>query len=97
MSNKQEPESPVFYKGDFSFINKDASNINNNSHNATVLWHVVNKYETYKKQEQVKKSRTSSNAAVRPLSSLSRPTLPVSMSKLSHPGGENKANMFLID
>ena len=35
-------------------MNKDASNIDSKEHNAHVSWHVVNRYERWKRQEQSK-------------------------------------------
>ncbi|KPI43729.1 uncharacterized protein AB675_6402 [Cyphellophora attinorum] len=53
--------SPAFFKGDFSFVNKDANNIDSKDHNAAVSWHVMNRYERFKKQEQARKLRASAN------------------------------------
>ena len=72
MSDKEEQGIPSYYKGEFSFVNKDASNIRNKSHKAAVSWHVMNKYERFKKQEkakQAKRSRASAKVPSRPLSS----------------------------
>lgn len=61
--------SPSFFKGEFSFVNKDAKNIESKDHNAAVSWHVMNRYERWKKQEQARKLRASANVPIGPLSS----------------------------
>ena len=63
MSDKKpnKETSPAFFKGDFSFVNKDANNIDSKDHNAAVSWHVMNRYERFKKQEQARKLRASAN------------------------------------
>lgn len=48
-------ENPAVFKGDYSFVNKDASNIGSKDHSAAVSWHVVNRYERWKRQEQAKR------------------------------------------
>jgi hypothetical protein len=67
MSDKKSPENPAFFKGEFSFVNKDAKNIDSKDHNAAVSWHVMNRYERWKKQEQAKKLRASANVPVGPM------------------------------
>lgn len=52
------------FKGEFSFVNKDASNIDNKDHSTAVSWHVMNRYEKWKKQEQAKKSKTPATTSV---------------------------------
>ena len=52
MSDKKGQGSPWYYKGEFSVVNKDARNIDNKSHNAAVSWHIMNKYERFKKHEK---------------------------------------------
>lgn len=52
---KSVQEDPIPFKGEFSFVNKDASNIGSKEHNVAVSWHVVNRYEKWKRSEQVKK------------------------------------------
>ena len=69
MSNrkrKQVAAGTASFKGEFSFVNKDASNIDSKDHNAAVSWHVMNRYERWKKQEQTKKLRTSANVPADP-------------------------------
>lgn len=69
MSKKSNPsETPAPFRGEFSFVNKDAGNIDSKDHNAAVSWHVMNRYERWKKQEQAKKLRASANVPVGPLS-----------------------------
>lgn len=41
--NKKDEEGPAFFKGEFSFVNKDARNIDSKDHNAAVSWHVMNR------------------------------------------------------
>ena len=41
--NKKGKEGPAFFKGEFSFVNKDARNIDSKDHNAAVSWHVMNR------------------------------------------------------
>lgn len=67
MSDKKPTENPAFFKGEFSFVNKDANNIDSKDHNAAVSWHVMNRYERWKKQEQAKKLRASANVPVGPM------------------------------
>lgn len=52
---------PKSFRGEFSFVNKDASNIDSKDHNAAVSWHVMNRYERWKRQEEAKKLRASAN------------------------------------
>ena len=66
--DKRTPNQPAPFKGEFSFVNKDAGNIDSKDHNAAVSWHVMNRYERWKKQEQAKKLRASANVPVGPLS-----------------------------
>lgn len=66
--DKRTPNQPAPFKGEFSFVNKDARNIDSKDHNAAVSWHVMNRYERWKKQEQAKKLRASANVPVGPLS-----------------------------
>src|ERR1700753_1436297 len=66
--DKRSPNQPAPFKGEFSFVNKDAGNIDSKDHNAAVSWHVMNRYERWKKQEQAKKLRASANVPVGPLS-----------------------------
>ncbi|KAJ9607535.1 hypothetical protein H2200_007613 [Cladophialophora chaetospira] len=66
--DKRTPNQPAPFKGEFSFVNKDAGNIDSKDHNAAVSWHVMNRYERWKKQEQAKKLRASVNVPVGPLS-----------------------------
>lgn len=61
-------DHPAPFRGEFSFVNKDAGNIDSKDHNAAVSWHVMNRYERWKKQEQAKKLRASANVPVGPLS-----------------------------
>lgn len=49
------------FRGEFSFVNKDATNIDSKDHNAAVSWHVMNRYERWKKHEEAKKLRASVN------------------------------------
>lgn len=63
-----QSEQPAPFRGEFSFVNKDARNIDSKDHNAAVSWHVMNRYERWKKQEQAKKLRASANVPVGPLS-----------------------------
>ncbi|KIX05050.1 uncharacterized protein Z518_05922 [Rhinocladiella mackenziei CBS 650.93] len=65
--DKQSPDQPAPFRGEFSFVNKDAGNIDSKDHNAAVSWHVMNRYERWKKQEQAKKLRASANVPVGPL------------------------------
>ena len=51
-------------------MNKDARTINHKDHNATVLWHVANRYEQWKKQQSAKSLYESANVPVKPLSTL---------------------------
>ena len=68
MADKPRKDNPSFFKGEFSFVNKDAKNINSKDHNAAVSYHVMNRYERWKKQEQAKKLRASANVPVGPMS-----------------------------
>jgi hypothetical protein len=68
MADKTPQQTSSFFKGEFSFVNKDAKNIDSKDHNAAVLWHVMNRYERWKKQEQAKKLRASANVPVGPMS-----------------------------
>lgn len=52
---------PKQFRGEFSFVNKDASNIDSKDHNAAVSWHVMNRYERWKKQEDARKQRAAAN------------------------------------
>ena len=54
------------FKGEFSFVNKDASNIASKDHNAAVSWHVVNRYEKWKKQEQMNTGKPSGRVPASP-------------------------------
>lgn len=65
--------TPAFFKGEFSFVHKDASNIDSKDHNTAVSWHVMNRYERWKKQEQAKRLRASATTPTNATSS----TLPV--------------------
>ena len=71
MADKSGKDNPSFFKGEFSFVNKDARNIDSKDHNAAVSWHVMNRYERWKKQEQAKKLRASANVPVGPMSATS--------------------------
>lgn len=64
----RKAEQPAPFRGEFSFVNKDAGNIDSKDHNAAVSWHVMNRYERWKKQDQAKKLRASANVPVGPLS-----------------------------
>jgi hypothetical protein len=65
MSDKKATNNhSTFFKGEFSFVNKDAKNIESKDHNAAVSWHVMNRYERWKKQEQAKKLRASANIPI---------------------------------
>lgn len=75
MADQAPKGNPAFFKGEFSFVNKDAKNIDSKDHNAAVSWHVMNRYERWKKQEQAKKLRASANVPVGPLSPPSLPQL----------------------
>ncbi|ETI21908.1 hypothetical protein G647_05978 [Cladophialophora carrionii CBS 160.54] len=66
--DKRSSNQPAPFKGEFSFVNKDAGNIDSKDHNAAVSWHVMNRYERWKKQEQAKQLRASANVPVGPLS-----------------------------
>jgi hypothetical protein len=68
----QSSKQPAPFKGEFSFVNKDAGNIDSKDHNAAVSWHVMNRYERWKKQEQAKRLRASANVPVGPLASPSQ-------------------------
>ena len=68
MADQPPKDSPSFFKGEYSFVNKDAKNIDSKDHNAAVSWHVMNRYERWKKQEQAKKLRASANVPVGPMS-----------------------------
>ena len=68
MADQQGKDSQSFFKGEFSFVNKDARNIDSKDHNAAVSWHVMNRYERWKKQEQAKQLRASANVPVGPMS-----------------------------
>lgn len=63
---KQDAGGPATFKGEYSFVNKDASNIDSKEHNAAVSWHVMNRYERWKKQEQAEKLRASANVPANP-------------------------------
>ncbi len=67
MADRPRKQSPSFFKGEFSFVNKDAKNIDSKDHNAAVSWHVMNRYERWKKQEHAKKLRASANVPVGPM------------------------------
>ena len=69
MADQPPRKNPSFFKGEFSFVNKDAKNIDSKDHNAAVSWHVMNRYERWKKQEQAKKLRASANVPLGPMSS----------------------------
>jgi len=73
MSSKKNQDQPAPFRGEFSFVNKDAGNIDSKDHNAAVSWHVMNRYERWKKQEQAKKLRASANVPIGPLSPPSSP------------------------
>lgn len=64
----RSPNQPAPFRGDFSFVNKDAGNIDSKDHNAAVSWHVMNRYERWKKQEQARRLRASANVPLGPLS-----------------------------
>ncbi|KIV78751.1 hypothetical protein, variant [Exophiala sideris] len=66
--DKRSPDQPAPFKGEFSFVNKDAGNIASKDHNAAVSWHVMNRYERWKKQQQAKRLRASANVPVGPFS-----------------------------
>ncbi|KAK5094055.1 hypothetical protein LTR70_005497 [Exophiala xenobiotica] len=66
---KQDAAVPAMFKGEYSFVNKDASNIDSKEHNAAVSWHVMNRYERWKKQEQAKKLKGLANVTANPDSS----------------------------
>merc|ERR1712000_764979 len=68
----RSPNQPAPFRGDFSFVNKDAGNIDSKDHNAAVSWHVMNRYERWKKQEQARKLRASANVPIGPLSTSAR-------------------------
>ena len=90
--DKRLPNQPAPFKGEFSFVNKDAGNIDSKDHNAAVSWHVMNRYERWKKQEQAKKLRASANVPVGPLSlplqqPQQKPT-PPQLSQPSRPQGQ---------
>ena len=68
MADKKGKDNSSFYKGEFSFVNKDAATIDSKEHNAAVSWHVMNRYERFKKQEQAKQLRASANVPVGALS-----------------------------
>lgn len=74
MSNRKNSKdaSPAFFKGEFSFVNKDARNIESKDHNAAVSWHVMNRYERFKKQEQARKLRASANIPIGSIESSSQ-------------------------
>ncbi|KAJ4539133.1 hypothetical protein HRR86_007426 [Exophiala dermatitidis] len=57
--DQQGNNQPASFRGEFSFVNKDAGNIDSKDHNAAVSWHVMNRYEQWKKQEQAKRLRES--------------------------------------
>lgn len=40
----------VNFEGEFSFVNKDAKNISSTDHRTAVAWHVMHRYEPYKRQ-----------------------------------------------
>ncbi|RVX70250.1 hypothetical protein B0A52_05583 [Exophiala mesophila] len=66
--DKNDSDQPAPFRGEFSFVNKDAGNIDSKEHNAAVSWHVMNRYERWKKQELAKKLRASANVPIGPLS-----------------------------
>lgn len=66
--DKRSPDQPAPFQGEFSFVNKDAGNIDSKDHNAAVSWHVMNRYERWKKQQQARRLRASANVPVGPLS-----------------------------
>ncbi|KIW18585.1 hypothetical protein PV08_02873 [Exophiala spinifera] len=70
---KRSSEQPAPFRGEFSFVNKDAGNIDSKDHNAAVSWHVMNRYERWKKQDQARRLRASANVPVGPLSTPSQP------------------------
>jgi len=63
---KQVTGGPASFKGEFSFVNKDASNIDSKDHNAAVSFHVMNRYEKWKKHEQAKRLRASASLPANP-------------------------------
>ncbi|EXJ77724.1 hypothetical protein A1O3_09953 [Capronia epimyces CBS 606.96] len=67
--DRESADQPPPFRGEFSFVNKDAGNISSKDHNAAVSWHVMNRYERWKKQEQAKRLRASANVPVGPFSS----------------------------
>lgn len=68
MANEKPNENSTFFKGDFSFVNKDAKTINHKDHDATVVWHVMNRYLQWKKQQSAKSLHQSANVPVSPWS-----------------------------
>lgn len=81
MSNKKRKHTeadPTPFRGEFSFVNKDASNIGSKDHNAAVSWHVVNRYERWKKQQQAGQLRGSTKNPSTGSSSADRSTPVVS-------------------
>lgn len=60
MSREKKSKKPdrKSFRGEFSFINKDANNIGSKEHNAHVSWHVMNRYERWKRQERTKRLST---------------------------------------
>ena len=62
---KQVIGQPTAFKGEFSFVNKDASNINSKDHNAAVSWHVMNRFEKWKKSEHTRKLRKGTTTSSR--------------------------------
>ncbi|KIW46314.1 hypothetical protein, variant [Exophiala oligosperma] len=74
MSEEKRPsKQPAPFRGEFSFVNKDAGNIDSKDHNAAVSWHVMNRYERWKRQDQARRLRASANVPVGPLSPPSQP------------------------
>ena len=84
MADQKGKDNPSFFRGEFSFVNKDARNIDSKDHNAQVSWHVMNRYERWKKQEQAKQLRASANVPVGPLSP-PQPATPVRHASPSNP------------
>lgn len=64
MADQKPNESSTFFRGDFSFVNKDAKTINHKDHEGTVSWHVMNRYQRWKKQQSAKSLYQSANLPV---------------------------------
>jgi len=81
---KQDVSGPATFKGEYSFVNKDASNIDSKDHNSAVSWHVMNRYERWKKQEQAKKLRASASIPASLAASVEGSYISVSGPSYSH-------------